>query len=110
MGELIKCRGCHKSMRLVPTEKGHRMPVDPDPAGRSTGLERVAFGPLAPTLAIREGRVHVLRPEEPWDGDLYLSHFATCPEARRSNRKILRRAADRARARVWDGLDDREVT
>jgi hypothetical protein len=96
-------------MRLIPTEKGRRMPVDPDPAGLSGGLERIAYGEMAPTITIRDGRVHVLRPDESWDGELYVSHFATCPEARRQNRKILRRAADRARARVWEGLDE-EVT
>jgi hypothetical protein len=82
------------------------MPLDPDPAGRSAGLERTAFGPQAPSVVIREGKVHVLRPDEPWDGDLYLSHFATCPEARRWKHKALRRAADRARARVLEGLYD----
>jgi len=92
-------------MRLVPTEKGRRMPVDPDPAGRSTGLLREAYGPMAPTLVIRDRRVHVLRPDEPWDGDLFISHFATCREARRWDRKILRRAAARAHARVREGLD-----
>lgn len=105
MADLVKCRSCHKPMRLVPTERGRRMPLDPDPAGRSTGIERVAYGDVPPGLVIREGRVHVLRPDEPWDGDLYVSHFATCPEARRwSDRKLLRRAADRARARVLEGL------
>ncbi len=81
------------------------MPVDPDPAGLSSGLERVAYGEVLPTLVIRDGRIHVLRPDEPWDGELYVSHFATCPEARRWNRKILRKAADAARARVMDGLE-----
>lgn len=103
--ELVRCRSCHRPIRLVLTEKGRRMPLDPDPAGRSVGLERVTFSGPAPSLAIREGRVHVLRPDEPWDGDLFVSHFATCPEARRWNRKILRRAADRTRARVFDDLE-----
>jgi hypothetical protein len=89
----------------VLTEKGHRQPLDPDPAGRSSGLVRTANGPLMPALCIRDGRVHVLRPDEPWDGDLYICHFATCPERRRWNRKVLRKAADRARARVMEGLD-----
>jgi hypothetical protein len=83
------------------------MPLDPDPAGRSTGLARTAFGPLAPALAIDgASRVHVLRPDELYDGDLYVSHFATCPEARRWNRKILRKAHDRTVARVREGLDE----
>ena len=83
------------------------MPLDPDPAGRSTGLARTANGPLVATLVIRvDGRIHVLRPDEPLDGDLYVSHFATCPEARRWNRKILRKARDRTVARVREGLDE----
>jgi hypothetical protein len=107
MRELTKCRDCHKPIWLVDTEKGHRMPVDPDPAGRSTGLEREAFGAPAPNLVIlRDGRVHVLRGDERWHGELYLSHFATCAYARRSNRKALRRAFDRTRARVFEGLHD----
>lgn len=94
-------------MRLIPTEKGRRMPVDPDPAGLSGGLERIAYGEVTPMIAIRNGLVHILKPEEPYEGELYVSHFATCPEARRwSKRKVLRRAADRARARVLEGLHD----
>ncbi len=105
MDELVRCRGCNKPVRFVLTQKGHRMPVDPAPAGRSVGLERVTYGEVVPNLVIRGGRVHVLRPDEPWDGDLYVSHFVTCPEARRWNRKIARKAADAARARVTDGLE-----
>jgi len=106
VAELERCRSCHKPVRFMPTEKGKLMPVDPDPGGRSAGLERTAFAAPAPTLAILEGRVHVLRHDEPYEGDLYVSHFATCPEARRWTRKIARRAADRARARVEEGLDE----
>ncbi len=109
MGELVKCRSCHKPMRLMPTENGRRTPVESQPAGRSSGLRREFFDPEAPApqfVILGDGRVHVLRPDEPWDGDLYVSHFATCREARRWNRKSLRRAADQARARVFEGLHD----
>jgi len=106
MAALEHCRSCRRPVRLLLTAKGHRMPIDPDPAGRSTGLERTSYGSLAPSLVIREGRVHVLRPLEPWDGELYVSHFATCPEARRWQRKILKKAAERAHERVWEGLDE----
>ncbi len=94
------CR--HKPVRFVPTEKGKLMPLDPDPAGHSIGTARLGNA----AVVIRGGLVHVLRPDEPWDGDLYVAHFATCPEARRFNRKILRRAADRASARVKEDLED----
>jgi hypothetical protein len=100
--ELAKCWGCHKPVRFVPTEKGNLMPLDPDPADHSLGTARLGNA----SLAIRDGRVHVLRPDEPWDGDLYVAHFATCPEARRSNRRILRKAVDAALARVKEGLDE----
>jgi hypothetical protein len=94
-------------MLLLETERGRRMPVNPDPAGRSRGLQREAFGTPAPNLVILgSGRVHVLREDEPWHGDLYLPHFVTCPYSRRSDRRILRRAAERARARVFEGLHD----
>ena len=102
MAELAKCWGCNKPVRFVPTEKGKLMPLDPDPADHSLGTARLGNA----SLAIRDGRVHVLRPDEPWDGDLYVAHFATCPEARRSNRRILRKAVDAALARVKEGLDE----
>jgi len=84
-------------MRMVPTEKGKLMPLNPEPAGSSAGTARE--GPS--TIALVEGRAHVLRPDEPWDGPLYVSHFATCPEARRWSRHgKLRQAADAAIERV----------
>jgi len=101
MAELTKCRGCHKAVRIVATERGKQMPVDPDPTGHSTGTERTGAG----VLVIRESVVHVLRPDEAWSGPLYVSHFATCREARRSNRRVLRKAVDAARARVVDELE-----
>ena len=106
MAELTKCRGCHKAFRMVATERGRQMPVDPDPTGHSTGTERTGAG----VLVIREGVVHVLRPDEEWSGPLYTSHFATCREAQRwANRKVQRRLAEEARARVLDGLDGDEA-
>jgi hypothetical protein len=106
MAALERCRSCHKPVRFLPTEKGKVMPVNPDPGGRSAGLVRTIDGEVTPTLAIRDGVVHVLRPADAWDGELYVPHFATCPEARRWTRKIARRAADRAHARVREGLED----
>jgi len=44
MAELTKCRGCHKAVRIVATERGRQMPVDPDPTGHSTGTERTGAG------------------------------------------------------------------
>jgi len=91
---------------MMPTERGRLMPLDPDVTGISIGTVRTPLGDKVGSIVIREGKVHVLRADEPWDGPLYVSHFATCPEAKRWNRKILRKAADQARARVWDGLEE----
>lgn len=88
MPELGKCRACLKPIRFVPTETGGNMPLDPDPVG------------VGGNVVIRSGRVHVLRSGEMPEGLVYVCHFATCPHSRLLAGNRLRRAADRAIAKV----------
>lgn len=100
MADLMKCRSCNKAFRQLTTDKGAKMPVDPDPTGSSAGTTRVGTGNC---IVLPGDRVHVLRKDEPHDGPLYTPHFATCPDARRwQNRGEFRKAVDDAIARVKD--------
>lgn len=102
MAELTRCRSCSKAFRLLTTDKGAKMPVDPDPTGSSVGLARLGSGNC---IVLPGDRVHVLRKDEPHDGEIYTPHFATCPDTKRWwNKAALRKAADEAIARVKEGL------
>jgi hypothetical protein len=101
MAELMKCRSCDKGIRMLTTDKGAKMPVDPDPTGSSTGILRLGEGNC---VVLPGDRVHVLRKDEPFDGPLHKSHFATCPDAARWwNKGRLRKAVDDAIDRVKSG-------
>jgi hypothetical protein len=61
-----RCRSCKQPIRWAFTEKKRRIPFDPDPHPTGNliveaGVARVAPAGSAPTM--------------------YLSHFATCPQA-----------------------------
>lgn len=65
------CRSCGAPLRWAVTAKGRRLPLDPEPA--ATGN----------VVVDATGAARVLSPLEPRPADvpLYLSHFATCPDA-----------------------------
>lgn len=73
-----RCRSCGAEIVWVLTQKGHRMPIDPEPA---PGGDIVVDDGIASVVggadlvdAVFEGRA------------LYLAHFATCPNAARHRR------------------------
>jgi len=75
--ETTACRSCGARIRWVFTDKGHRMPLDPEPD--PTG-----------NIVIREdGDAHVITKDDviPPQAERWISHFATCPEAARHRRR-----------------------
>jgi hypothetical protein len=100
---LVKCRSCNKLFRMLTTDKGAKMPVDPDPTGSAVGIARLGTGNC---VVLPGDRVHVLKKDEPYDGQLYTSHFATCEDSRRWwNKGSLRKAVDQVLAKAREGLD-----
>jgi hypothetical protein len=97
--ELTRCRSCYRPVWFVLTEKNKLMPLDPDPQAKGP-----AVGPVGQAnVLIRGGRAHVVRADEAWEGELYASHFSSCPDARRWGEQT-RKAADAAIARIREGL------
>ena len=84
-----RCRGCGAPVRWVTTEKGRRMPLDPEPVevdaiNAARGLFVIRPGLLGEgerVIAVTPGFVEESR--EP----VYISHFATCPEAKTFRRR-----------------------
>lgn len=71
------CRSCGAPVVWGVTEKGRRMPLDAEP---------VAWGNIE--LDEESGRLRVLAGDEPrLSGKRYISHFATCPEAKAHRRR-----------------------
>lgn len=70
MADLVPCRSCRKPIFFALTEKGHRMPIDPEP--RMDGSLIVTEEVDGPTC-----RAAPLD----FSGPRFLSHFATCPQA-----------------------------
>jgi hypothetical protein len=74
-----ECRSCHAEVIWVFTEKGRRMPIDAEPSadGRFR-KERVDV-----VDGNQHRIVHFVRDDEleANTAPLYLSHFATCPDA-----------------------------
>lgn len=65
------CRSCQAPIRWKLTEAGKRMPIDRDPV------------PDGNVVLLDGDRVHVLHADEVADDvPRYVSHFATCPNAR----------------------------
>jgi hypothetical protein len=74
-----RCRSCGAPIRWTRTEKGRRMPIDPEPVpeGNIVLRELDEATPLA--LSVPPAAF----PDEP----RYLSHFATCPDAAKHRRR-----------------------
>ena len=73
------CRSCGAGITWAKTAQGRSMPVDRDPVpdGNIT-LEDTDIGTSIAT-------VH--GPDDPIEGERYVSHFATCPNANEHRRK-----------------------
>lgn len=69
-----RCRSCRKPILWAETEKGRRIPIDPDPVSDGNVVLQRRDG-FRPPLAI----VRFVIPTG--DGPRFKSHFATCPEA-----------------------------
>ena len=69
------CRDCSANLSWARTTKGFRLPLD---------LEPVENGNI---WLDEDGVAHVLtKGETPPAGPLYVSHFATCPDAAKARR------------------------
>lgn len=72
---MARCRSCEARIVWAITPKGRRIPLDPDPVeGGNVLLE----GERATVLTNEERAAH--------PGPLHVSHFATCPKAKRHRR------------------------
>jgi hypothetical protein len=68
-----KCKGCPKQIVWAVTERGKRMPVDPEPAPGGNVLLTEQYGQLTAV---------VVKPHRAFGRtDLHMSHFVTCPNA-----------------------------
>ncbi len=81
------CRSCGQPIRFVATEKGSTMPLDLEPdevKGNISVVKRVGY--IIPADALPQARS---------DGSpLYVSHFATCPEADKHRKSQPRKPRD----------------
>jgi len=73
------CRSCGKPIKWVVTQKNKRMPIDPQPV-EGGNIELHNQGEYLPPLAV----YHSLAPA---GVKLYVSHFATCPNAAKHRKK-----------------------
>ena len=69
------CRSCGAEIRWEVTSAGKRIPLDPRPSPKGN----VYLEPGAPTVTVF-GKLHA-DARSAMAGRLYLSHFATCPNA-----------------------------
>lgn len=67
---MATCRSCGAEIVWAITDKGKRIPLDARPAGPLFLLD---VEPGAPPARARRN---------PFAGELHLSHFASCPDAR----------------------------
>lgn len=75
---MSRCRSCDAPLRWARTEKGRRIPLDPDPY---TGPEPAGL------FVIRDGDLAVAVPRDAFPHEPhYRSHFATCPNAAQHRR------------------------
>jgi hypothetical protein len=71
---ISRCRSCNAAIIWAKTESGKTMPLDAEPAGRPSGVFRIEY---------RNGYAHAISVAgEP----VYVSHFATCPNAAQHRR------------------------
>lgn len=71
-----RCRTCKQRVRWARTERGNAIPLDPEPAANGS-------------IRLDDGVAFVV-PEADraaFAGELYLSHFATCPDAAQHRRR-----------------------
>lgn len=67
------CKSCEQPIRWAVTEKGHRIPVDPEPTATGNLLLEERAGGAVFAVPVPQGTMaRALR---------YASHFATCPHA-----------------------------
>jgi hypothetical protein len=73
-GVVSRCRSCGAEIVWAMHEfTRRRMPLDAEP------IE-------AGNVALEDGVARVLRPNSPYQGPRYVSHFATCPNAKEHRR------------------------
>lgn len=86
MGAFAKCRLCGAQIMWVKTTAGKNMPVNPEfipyrhPKEGEKGEERLVRPNGEVISAIRTDAGSA-------DGNGYISHFATCPKAKKARRK-----------------------
>jgi hypothetical protein len=68
---MSRCRSCNAPLLWAKTEKGHRIPLDPEPVP--------ADGPGL--FVLRHGVAVAVPPLAYPDEANYISHFSTCPQA-----------------------------
>lgn len=73
---IITCRACNASIFFAPTAAGKSVPLDEEPV--EAGNYHIGL----------DGVARVVKKDEPRPTPLlYISHFATCPEAQRFRKK-----------------------
>lgn len=80
-----KCRSCGAKIIWAVTEKGRRMPIDPQPVGR--GNIQLRQQPPLPPLAVYLGQDTIAHLPPGQLERLLTSHFATCPQANKWRKK-----------------------
>lgn len=72
--QVSACRSCGAPIRWALTERGRRIPLDPEPytGPEPSGLFRLD-GRVPTAIAVPPGALEA--------GPVYRSHFATCPNA-----------------------------
>ena len=75
-----RCKSCRKPIVWAETEKGRRIPLDPDPVSDGNIILQQR-GKFKPPLAI----VRLSIPTD--ETNRFKSHFATCPQASRWRKK-----------------------
>lgn len=80
-----ECRSCGAPIRWAITEKGRRMPLDPDPHPDGNVMVEHAAGADHSGVVVFAGRL--LHEERDLGTPLYRSHFASCPDARKHRRR-----------------------
>lgn len=98
VGTVANCRGCNAAITWGVTEEKKRVPLNAeaftaDQARTSRGgVFYVKGGPFEGGTYIERARLESLTP----DALVFLSHFATCPEAKRFSGRGRKKGATRA--------------
>ena len=87
------CSSCRAPIRWAVTEEGNPIPLDPDPAVNGT----FRLDPAAPAAETPRAITVRLGDRPQFAGRLYLTHFATCPNAEAHRRRKLGAVAERCR-------------